>query len=129
MLSWEALILHILPTLVDLQGNDHLHRSADDGPVGRPEDEGPYLAISTRSGSHDVSSSPHVPWMPIFLQEDNVSNSTLCCSSIRVPDLVKASQAEELFFRPPSQEVVLEFVPKSHFLPEIGADGWLWSRW
>ena len=68
-------ILHILPTLVNLQGNDQLDWADQNSSVRPAEYDRSRGPVSLQLQLHHTVSLPHVSGAAILLEEDDVSDS------------------------------------------------------
>jgi hypothetical protein len=68
-------ILHILPTLVNLQGDDQLNRADSNASVCSTEYGCSYGPVSPHLQLYHSGLLPHMPWAAILSKKDNVSGS------------------------------------------------------
>ena len=91
------LILDILPTLVNFQRYDQVHRSAYISPTGRPENESSHPAIFAWSHSRDAGSLPQVFYMIIFKRTTSPTLPAFHRSSVGLLDLMVTPQGAHCF--------------------------------
>ena len=109
-------VLHILPTLVNIQGDDQLNWANQTPSILGAENDCPHFSVPTWSQLLDPPPFPHVAWSHLLLQEDNVSNAASRFSAAWLSNLVVCPEFQQVFFCPTLPKVLGDLLLESEFL-------------
>jgi hypothetical protein len=116
-------VLHILPTLVSLQGDDQLNWTNQMPSILGAENGYSHISISTWSQLLDPPPFPHMAWSHLLLQEDNVFDAASRFSSIGLSNLVVSSKFQQVLLRPPLPKVLNDLLFESELLRRTFGQG------